>query len=886
MPTATIPEGTVTLLFSDMEGSTRLLSRLGDQYLDALDAQRHILRETWTAFGGTELGTEGDSFYVVFPVAERAVGAVAAGQRRLAEFSWPAGERVRVRMGMHTGSPIPHDGAYVGMDVHRAARIAAAAHGGQVTMSAATAALVGSALPPGSALRDLGTHRLKDLPRPEHIYQLDVEGLNHDFPPLRSLGASSTLPLADAPLLGRDQGLESLRALVATGERLVTLTGAGGAGKTTLAAELARTLVPDFPDGAYFVPLASVTEETGMWAAIASTLAVSTDGDGAEAVSEFLADRRAVLVLDNLEQLGNADMVATRLLASATRACVIATSRRPLHVVGEHEFPVPPLPLPADLSVRAVDESPAVRLFVRHARRVRPDFMLTAESGPAVVAICRALDGLPLAIELAAARSKLLSPQAILRRLATALDLSAAEAARPERHRSLRSTIDWSYRLLDPAHQDFFVRLGVFADGADLAAVDAVCNTTEAGGHDPLDLAVDIVDASLATVTDGADGEPRVALLETVRAFAQSRLDVTDPDDVTRARHARHYLGVVRQACDRLPTAHYASARATLDTEHANICAALDWSLNARPEHAAVGVEIASRIGSYWNQKAARLPDSERWLSMAVDLGAPDSRDLATCMAVLANCLRFSAKESELRTRLAIDSVAMLRRLGERAELPYPMRTLAAVERERGNAPAARVLFEEVIEIVREIGDRAPIRVALTELGGYEATDGNLERSLELESEAVAVAQEMGDIVAVSDSRHNLACTLRMLGRADEADLIMRQVIPVALAYHDAQNAATLGEDYAAVLAELGHDRIAARLIGSADGWHDNSGLPRSSVQQDEIAGAIDGARARLPQADWADLYRAGYDALVEEELAHALATMVEAGPSSTGPDA
>lgn len=265
MPTATIPEGTVTLLFSDMEGSTRLLSRLGDQYLDALDAQRHILRETWTAFGGTELGTEGDSFYVVFPVAERAVGAVAAGQRRLAEFSWPAGERVRVRMGMHTGSPIPHDGAYVGMDVHRAARIAAAAHGGQVTMSAATAALVGSALPPGSALRDLGTHRLKDLPRPEHIYQLDVEGLNHDFPPLRSLGASSTLPLADAPLLGRDQGLESLRALVATGERLVTLTGAGGAGKTTLAAELARTLVPDFPDGAYFVPLASVTEETGMW---------------------------------------------------------------------------------------------------------------------------------------------------------------------------------------------------------------------------------------------------------------------------------------------------------------------------------------------------------------------------------------------------------------------------------------------------------------------------------------------------------------------------------------------------------------------------------------------------------------------------------------------
>ena len=360
------------------------------------------------------------------------------------------------------------------------------------------------------------------------------------------------------------------------------------------------------------------------------------------------------------------------------------------------------------------------------------------------------------------------------------------------------------------------------------------------GGESALDLALDIVDASLATVTDGADGEPRIGLLETVRAFAASQLETTDPEGLTRARHAHHYLQVVREECGRLSTAQYAAARAALETEHANICAALDWALS-RPctEHRDVGLGVASLIGRYWNTAAARLPDCEHWLSIAVDLGAPDSRDLAYCMAVLANCLRFSAKEPQRRTRLALDSVDMLRRLGVRADLPYPLRTLAAVERERGNVAASRAVFDEVISIVRDLNDPAALRIALTELGGYEASDGNLERSQELEIEAVAVAQQMGDLVAVSDSQQNLACTLRMLGRAGEAELMMRQVIPVALAYQDAQTAANVAEDYAAMLADLGHVALAARLIGSADGLHDHSGLPASNTQLAEIADAI-----------------------------------------------
>ncbi|MCW2830068.1 MAG: hypothetical protein JWP31_760 [Aeromicrobium sp.] len=877
--TATIPTGTVTLLFSDMEGSTRLLSGLGARYINVLDTQRRILRETWAAFGGTELGTEGDSFYVVFPAADRAVGAAEDGQRRLSEFPWPAGGRVLVRMGLHTGAPIPHDGGYVGMDVHRAARIAAAAHGGQVAMSAATAELVAGTLPRGSALRDLGTHRLKDLPRPEHIYQLDIDGLDHHFPPVRTLGASSTLPLADAPLLGRDAEIDAVRALMEGGARLVTLTGPGGAGKTSLGVELARAVIVDFPGGAYFVPLASVTDAGGMWASIASALGIAAEDDLARNVTDFFAARHVVLVLDNLEQLGEADSVTARLLESAAGLCVIATSRRPLHVAGEQEFAVSTLSLPPDLSAAALEESPAVQLFVRHARRVRPGFVLTAESGPVVVEICRALDGLPLAIELTAARSKLLSPQAILSRIGGALEVTATGADRPARHRNLRSTIEWSFRLLDPAHQDFFLRLGVFADGADLAAVETICAPDGRWGPDPLGLALDIVDASLATVVDDADGEPRVALLETVRVFALSELDSTGRGDLTRDRHARHFRHVVRDCMDRITTPDHASARAKLATEHANICAALAWSLDGGPERWSGGLEMGSRICRFWNNTAARLPDAERWLSKAVDLDAPDSRDLATCTAALANCLRFQAKEPERRTRYALDSVDMARRLGERDALPYPLRTAAAVERERGNVPAAQALLEEVISIVRDLEDPAALRIALTELGGYEAADGHLDRSLELEREAVAVAEGMGDVVAASDARQNLACTLRMLGRAGEAALMMREVIPVALAYHDDQNAATLAEDYATILAELGHDRMAARLIGAADGWHEANGLPRTDMQADEIAGPIHGARSRLPQADWLVEYQAGWDAWVEDELARALRVMTEEDP-------
>ena len=542
-PASSLPSGTVTLLFSDMEGSTALLARLGERYAEVLSAQRALLREAFDACGGRELGTEGDSFVVVFRSAGDAVRCCVAAQRALAGYRWPEGARVRVRMGLHSGEPARHEGGYVGMDVHRAARIAAAAHGGQTVLSDPTRLLAQARMPPGVSVRDLGWHRLKDIEAPEHLYQLVVAGLPEQFPPLKSLGAPTSLPVPPTPLVGRDSDLDQLRAvIVRPGVRLLTLTGTGGVGKTRLALAAAAALQEFFPDGVYFVPLADVSSAEVMWKTIADRLDVNDDRSAADAVIQQLRPGRSLLVLDNLEQLREAAGVAAELLATAPAVVVLATSRRPLHVQGEQEWPVRPLAVPvaADAAYAQVAAASAVRLFIQQATMAKPDFVLTSGNAAEVAAICRRLDGLPLAIELAAARVKLLTPKAILARLGHRLGLAAGDAGRPSRHLTLRHTIAWSYDLLPSDLQDIYRRTGVFEGGC---GIDAFAAVSLAGRHreagtDPLAWAGELLDASLITVTEGTDGEPRIRMLETLRDYAVERLEHDGDPDVVRRRHA------------------------------------------------------------------------------------------------------------------------------------------------------------------------------------------------------------------------------------------------------------------------------------------------------------------------------------------------------------
>jgi predicted ATPase/class 3 adenylate cyclase len=590
------------MLFTDIEGSTALVSRLGDRYGDALSAHRALLRAAFAAWHGREMSTEGDSFFAVFESASDAVSCCVQAQRALAGYDWPAGAAVRVRMGLHTGQPTEHEYNYIGMDVHRAARIAATAHGGQVVLSEATRLLAAPGLPELASFRDLGLHRLKDIAEAERIWQLTAPGLAVDFPPLKTLGTQASLPVPATPLIGRDEDLERLRTAIGRpGVRLVTLTGTGGTGKSRLSLAAAAALGTAFPHGVYFVALAAVTDAEVMWKTLADSLDVSTDDPAADAVAAYLAGRRTLLVLDNLEQLDGAGAVVAALLAAAPGLVVLATSRGPLHVLGEQEFPVPTLQVPDGVDVAAVAAAAAVRLFAQHAGMVRPGFAITAGNAADVAEICRRLDGLPLAIELAASRVRLLRPKALLTRLGHGLDLGAVEAGRPLRQQTLRNVMAWSYDLLTPGTARAFRRMSVFAGGCDLDALAAVAVTGD-DDPDPLELVAELHDVSLITVTEGADGEPRLGMQETIREYALERLEQDDDADGARHRHAGYYAAVAGRARVQLDDPAQLTALDRLEAERDNLRAALAWSLETRgadpagPGEWAVIAELVTRV--------------------------------------------------------------------------------------------------------------------------------------------------------------------------------------------------------------------------------------------------------------------------------------------------
>ena len=874
-----LPSGTVSLLFSDIEGSTVLLSRLGATYAQALDGQRQVLRKAWADHGGTELGTEGDSSFVVFSTAEAAVAAATQAQRTLAAFEWPAGEQVRVRMGLHTGTPTEHDGGYVGMDVHRAARIAGSAHGGQVVLSEATAKLVVGCLPGGVAIRDLGSYQLKDIASPERLFQLTIDGLCSEFPPLKTLGASSSLPRSATPLVGRDGELADLTELLGSPDvRLVTLTGPGGSGKTRLAIAVASALVQRFPDGVYFVPLAAVTTAEVMWTSIGEVLDVPPEGRIPPGFFEHVAHRSALFVLDNVEQIEAADEVVAELLNAAPQVVVIATSRRPLHVPAEHEHPVPPLELPDDATLEDAGASGAIQLFVQHARKVRPSFQLSSGNVADVVEVCRHLDGLPLAIELAAARSKLLSPAALLMRLDKALDLAATGRQGPSRQKTLRDTLAWSYDLLGQQQQSFFRRLGVFAGGADLDAVEAVATSdAHSGSNDAFGLVAELVDASLINVTDAADGEPRVGMLETVRAYALDQLTATGELDEIRQRHAQHYLHLAERLSPLLSGEEYLIVRARFDTEHDNFREALAWTLRADPASDVedldpqLGLRLCWAMGPFW-QYGGYWAEFRRWFEQAVShAGEADSVDLASGLAALGHIV-LQAGDLDRAHWYATASVSMLRRLNDTSRLGLALRTLAWVEQERGHSHAARALYEEAVSAARASSDIPILRGCLWSFADFEAQQGNFERFTELINEAIAGARADGDYAWALTYEVSKAWVLRLMGEPEEAQQRILHLIPEHLRINEPEVLVDITEAYAAVLADLGNHLAAVRLLGAADAMRERQAAPRLPTHEAEIAEQVAKTRAALSDEEWQDAYHAGRNTPLDNALAQARA--------------
>jgi predicted ATPase/class 3 adenylate cyclase len=855
-----LPVGTITMLFSDIEGSTALLYRLGERYGEALSAQRALIRAAIAAWHGREMGTEGDSFYVVFESAADAVRCCLAAQQALAGYDWPDGAAVRVRMGLHSGEPTRHEDGYIGMDVHRAARIAATAHGGQVVLSDPTRLLAANHMPTGVSVRDLGFHRLKDIGEPEHIYQLAGVGLSEDFPPLKSLGAQTSLPVPATPLIGRDDDLEHLRAALGRpGVRLVTLTGPGGIGKTRLALAAAASLDTAFPHGVFFLSLAAVRDAGVLWKTLADSLDVSAEGQIADAVTGYLAQLRALLVLDNLEQLEGAAGVVAALLAAAPGLVVLATSRRSLHVQGENEMPVPTLGVPAGSNADAVASSAAVRLFAQQAGMVRPGFAITADNAADVAAICRRLDGLPLAIELVAARAKLLTPRALLARLGQSLGLAAAEAGRPLRQQTLRNTMAWSYDLLDPAAAQVFRRMSVFAGGCDLDALAEVALTgdDDPAGPDPLDLVAELQDVSLITVTEGADGEPRLGMPETIRQYALERLEQEDDADGARRRHAEYYAAFAERVSGQLEGPAGLTAMDQLEADHDNLRAAMAWSLETaadpgpggQGERAVIGLRLVQALSVFWYQHG-HATEGRQWLQRAMELTSADGGAPLARVAHGLGVLLDQQNEPDAARRLFERSLAIWTDLGNREGRARELNSLGIVQRHLGNLDAARSLLEEAITIDRELGVPR-LGAALANLGQLESAAGRLDRAIELLQEALAVDQRHGDLFGVAVDQATLALAHLRAGRPREASDQVSAMLGYVASSGNTSLLANVLELSAAVSVALGNPLRAACLAGAAEAIRQESGMLISPQEAAMLEEHLAPARDTVPRQEW-----------------------------------
>jgi predicted ATPase len=774
-----LPSGTVTFLFTDVEGSTRLLHELGDGYAEVLAEHRRVLRDAFACHGGVEVDTQGDAFFVAFAKASDALAAAVEGRDALATG------RIRVRIGLHTGEPLVTDEGYVGLDVHRAARIAAAGHGGQIVVSESTRDLV------ADSLRELGEHRLKDLSAPQRLYQVG----DGDFPPLRTL-YQTNLPVQPTPLIGRQRELEDTSSLLRE-HRLLTLVGPGGSGKTRLALQLAADAGDEFPGGVFWVPLQALRDPSLVETTISQAVG-SADG-----LIQHVGDKRLLLLLDNFEQVAEAAGTVADLLAATPNARVLVTSREPLRIAGEQRYSVEPLP-----------ESDAVELFLERARAVDRSI----ESSDAVALICRRLDGLPLALELAAARVSVLEPAELFARLEKRLPLlTSGSRDAPERQQTLRAAIEWSFDLLAREEQCLFARLAVFAGSFDLDGVEAVCDGD-------LDALQSLVDKSLVRRW----GSGRYGMLETVHEFAREHFDAMTQAADTRRLHALYLLRVAEEAEPHLRGAEQARWLERVDWEVNDLREALAFA-TAELDHDVL-LRLTASLSRYWSVRGY-VSEGRAWceraLAAAHEEGLPSlrTRHGAAWLAFLQ--LDLGAVEHH-----ALAGLAEAERVGAPAEAANFLRRLGDVAEERDEYDQALRWYGESIPISRELGDKSGLGASLANLGDLEFVQGNLDHAAELYGEALALYHEIGQPEGIVITVQNLGLAALMAGRIDDAVRYLNESLTRA---HELGDARCLGdgvEAMAGVAAHRGDTVAAARLLGAADRLREESGNSLHRVEQ------------------------------------------------------
>jgi predicted ATPase/class 3 adenylate cyclase len=823
-----LPTGTLTFLFTDVEGSTPLWEQ--HEALMRTVTARHdaLLDAVITQHGGQRVRErgEGDSLFVVFTEPAAAVACALAMAQAVQAESWPAETPLRVRLGLHTGAAQMREGDYYGPVVNRCARIRGLGHGGQVLLSAVTAALVRRSLPPEASLRSLGQHSLTGLADVEEVFQLCHPTLPAEFPALVSPQAPKhNLPLQHTSLIGREAAQAAVLALLAA-ESLVTLTGTGGIGKTRLALAVAGEVVDQYRDGVWFVELAALVDPDLVPSTVAQVLGVRDEPGRALTLTlgDQLQERQLLVVLDNCEQVaaGCAALV-TALLRVVPGLRVLATSREALRVRGERLYQVAPLrvprpPLPA---LVALSQYEAVRLFIARAQDAQPDFAVTNETAPAVAEICARLDGLPLAIELVAARSRLLGPEALLARLGERLRVATGGARDlPARQQTLRAAIDWSYDLLEPAEQTLFARLAVFAGGRTLAAIEVVCDADRDLGIEVLDAVESLLDKSLLRRELGADGEQHLVLLETIHEYARERLATSGEQAGLEAAHARYYLALTEEAESHLSGARQGHWLDVLAAEHDNLRAVLRWA-TARGEQE-TGLRMAGAIWRFWLVRGY-LSEGRRWLEELLAQGATQTPP-APASAVRAKALNgagvlaFRQGDYARATVRYEESLAMRRALGDKLGIAASLNNLAIVAHGQGDYARAAAFDEESLAMRRALGDKRGIASSLANLGVVAHDQGDYVRATALYEEGLAMCRALGDKLGIARSLQNLG--------------------EVAGLRKDYARATVLLEEGLALFRELDYKRgIAASHTSLAMMAHSQGDLVRATMLFDEGLG-------------------------------------------------
>jgi predicted ATPase/class 3 adenylate cyclase len=922
--TSRLPSGTITFLFTDIEGSTRRWEADAKAMSHAIARHDAILRRVIEAHQGYVVKMIGDACCSAFPTAEGALDAALEAQRAFSSEHWGTVGEVRIRAAVHTGAAEERDGDYFGQPLNRVARLLSAGHGGQILVSGVTHELLRERMHAGVSLRDLGEHRLKDLILPEHVFQVAAAGLHEDFPALKTLDAHPTnLPIQPTPLIGREREVPAVCGLLQQEDiHLVTLTGAGGTGKTRLALQVAAEVVEDFSDGVFLVPLAPITEPSLVPSAIAASLGLREEGGEAleETVRLYLKDKAILLILDNFEQVLDAAARIGELMRTCARLKVLATSRAVLRLYGERDYAVPPLAVPDPRKLPPLDELiqyESVALFIQRAAAVKTDFALTNETARAVAEICYRLDGLPLAIELAAARIPLLPPKALLERLSSRLQLLTGGARDlPARHQTLRAAIDWSYALLDEAEKALFRRLAIFVGGWSLKAAEAVCvtdveTTAELDIFGVLEGTGSLVDKSLIRRIESMeaydDADPRFLMLETIREYALERLNESGETESTSRRHAQYFLELAERAAPGLEGANQEKWLGVFETEHDNVRSALAYLLALRDGPAMSRLALAA--GRFWRLRG-HFAEGRRWLQEALDTRDTDD---ATRGKLLYRAGSIASRQSDFAEsqRLQSEGLALARTAGDRENVANCLNGLGVIAlaqgddgraseyfnqslieyRDVGDAwgtaaclqnlgnialgrnqyDVARSLYTESLAQWRELDDSWGIAFCLSGLAGLAIGTEDYEAAVTLATESLEIEREMGDKVEVAYAQRLLGVAQGHLGHTEDAFRLLGESISTC---HELGNVeySLDGLREMAALAHKGAPGRAARLWGAVDALTGAAGVEMDQSDRDRYDRQVAAARTLLDETAWSAAWAGGQRLSLENAVTYALA--------------